>query len=51
MALVTKQRSQKPFPWWPLILLIVSVYLFWVLPYQREDKGVQVEFEQPESKK
>lgn len=51
MALETKQRSQKRFPWWPLILLIASVYLFWVLPYQRGKQPVRVEFEQPQEKK
>ncbi|HXH60151.1 MAG TPA: hypothetical protein VNI20_02205 [Fimbriimonadaceae bacterium] len=47
MALETKQRNRKRFPWWPLVLLLLSIYLFWVLPYQRGDRPVKVEFEQP----
>jgi hypothetical protein len=33
--------------WLPLGLLLVSVYLFWVLPYQRGPQKVRVEFSNP----
>ena len=45
MALESKKRDKGRFPWWPLVLLALSVYLFWVLPYQRKDNGIDVRFE------
>lgn len=33
--------------WLPLGLLLLSVYLFWVLPYQRGPLKVRVEFSNP----
>ncbi len=41
---VTTPKHRR-FPWLLLLLLIGSVYLFWVMPYQRGDRPVQVEFE------
>lgn len=31
-------------PWVPLILLVGTVFLFWVYPYQCDKGGVKVEF-------
>jgi hypothetical protein len=47
VALASKKRDRRRFPWWPLILILVSAYLFWVLPSQWRDREVEVEFEQP----
>ena len=47
VALESKQRGRRKFPWWPLVLLVVTAYLFWVLPYQIGDRPIDVEFEAP----
>ena len=47
MALESKKRDRRRFPWWPLVLLLATAYLFWVLPSQQGDRPVDVEFEQP----
>jgi hypothetical protein len=47
VALESKKRDRRRFPWWPLLLLLVSIYLFWVLPFQRGGRPVEVEFERP----
>ena len=40
-----KAPKRKPkFPWLALIVLIASIYVFWVLPSQLGDKPVDVEF-------
>ncbi|MCH8979480.1 MAG: hypothetical protein IH945_09615 [Armatimonadetes bacterium] len=49
MALESKQRGRRKFPWWPLVLLLVTAYLFWVLPYQVGDRPIDVEFEAPDA--
>lgn len=36
---------RKRFPWLALILLLGSIYLFWIYPYQMGDRPVEVEFE------
>ena len=41
------KRSQKQdpsIPWMPLLLLLISIYLFWILPVQWGDAPVRVEF-------
>jgi hypothetical protein len=48
VALESKKRDRRRFPWWPLVLIVVSIYLFWVLPYQQREREVEVKFEQPE---
>ena len=50
VALESRKRDKGRFPWWPLVLLLASIYLFWVLPYQRGSQPVKVEFEQPKRK-
>jgi hypothetical protein len=50
VALESRKRDKGRFPWWPLVLLLASIYLFWVLPYQRGSQPVKVEFEQPKQK-
>lgn len=35
----------KKFPWLLLILLLGSLYVFWVLPFQLGSRPVRVEFE------
>jgi len=50
VALEPKPRRKSNIPWWPIILLLASVYLFWVLPHQLGDRPVDVEFETPEKR-
>lgn len=38
-------KDKKPFPWLLLILLLASLYAFWVLPFQLGPRPVEVEFE------
>jgi hypothetical protein len=47
VALESKKRDRRRFPWWPLVLIVASIYLFWVLPYQQREREVEVKFEQP----
>jgi len=49
VALQSKQRGRRKFPWWPLVLLLASAYLFWVLPYQVGERPVDIEFEAPDA--
>lgn len=42
--------AKRRFPWLPLILLLGSIYLFWILPYQLGDRPVEVEFERAQEK-
>lgn len=44
---VQKGVRQRRFPWLLLILLLGSIYVFWIMPYQRGDRPVQVEFATP----
>jgi hypothetical protein len=39
-------RRKRGFPWIPLILLLASIIVFWVLPTQLRERPVQVEFSQ-----
>lgn len=32
------------FPWLPLLALLGTIYIFWVLPYQLGDRPIEVEF-------
>ena len=41
---------KKPFPWLALILFLVSLVVFWILPFQLGKRPVQVDFA-PASKK
>jgi len=48
VALESKKRDRRRFPWLlPLLLILASIYLFWVMPYQQGRQKVEVEFEQP----
>jgi hypothetical protein len=48
VALETKKRDRRRFPWLlPLLLILAGIYLFWVMPYQQGRQKVEVEFEQP----
>ncbi|MEX2243078.1 MAG: hypothetical protein WD716_04435 [Fimbriimonadaceae bacterium] len=48
MALESKKRDRRRFPWLlPLLLILASIYFFWVMPYQQGRQKVEVEFEQP----
>jgi hypothetical protein len=47
-----KRATQRPesgrdssFPWVALLLLAISVYLFWILPRQLPDRPTEVVFE------
>ncbi|HMS56607.1 MAG TPA: hypothetical protein PKA27_14530 [Fimbriimonadaceae bacterium] len=40
--IATPKKSK--FPWLPLVLLLSSVYLFWILPFQWGEQPVKVEF-------
>ena len=40
---------KKRFPWLIFILLLISVYAFWILPIQLGPRRVQVEFAEPKS--
>ncbi|HRF59495.1 MAG TPA: hypothetical protein PLH94_06210 [Fimbriimonadaceae bacterium] len=40
-----KPASRKAFPWLPLLILIASLYVFWILPMQLGDRPVRVEFD------
>lgn len=44
-ATTRSPARRKPFPWLVLILLLGSVYAFWILPRQLGDRPVEVEFE------
>ncbi len=38
-------RTQARPKWiWPLVLLILSLIVFWVLPFQLPDQPVQIEY-------
>jgi len=39
----SRVRAKRKFPWLALLLLLGSVYLFWVLPRQLPDLPVKVE--------
>lgn len=41
---VHEKRRRARFPWIPLILLLGTIYLFWVLPRMMPAKPVKVEF-------
>jgi len=43
-------RARRKFPWAPFILLLVSIYVFWILPLQLPKPELKVEFESPISK-
>jgi hypothetical protein len=47
---VLKKAPKEPFPWWPFLLLLVSIGLFWVLPQQLGNPPVRVEFAQGDGK-
>lgn len=48
VALESKKRDRRRFPWLlPLLLILASIYFFWVMPYQQGRQKVEVEFEQP----
>lgn len=38
---------RKRFPWIPLLALLGTIYLFWVLPHQLGDRPIDVEFTNP----
>ena len=38
------RRKKPPFPWVLLLLLLGSVYLFWILPVQLGPRPIQVDF-------
>jgi hypothetical protein len=38
------QRRKRKFPWIALVLLLATVYFFWVLPNQLGDRPVNAEF-------
>jgi hypothetical protein len=37
-------KPKKRFPWLLFLLLLASLYAFWILPYQLGTRKVQVEF-------
>ena len=39
-----KAARKEPFPWWPFLLLLLTLGLFWVLPHRMGDPPVQVDF-------
>jgi hypothetical protein len=45
------RRPSPKFPWVALFVLLVTLYLFWVLPYQVGSPPVKVEFSGKESSK
>jgi len=45
---VLKAAPKEPFPVWPFILLLATLALFWLLPYQLGNPPVKVEFRQAE---
>ena len=45
---VLKAAPKEPFPLWPLLLLLLTVGLFWILPRQLGNPPVRVEFAQGE---
>jgi hypothetical protein len=48
VARESKKRDRRRYPWLlPLLLILASIYLFWVVPYQQGRQKVRVEFEQP----
>lgn len=45
---VLKAAPKEPFPWWPFLLLALTLGLFWVLPRWMGEGPVRVEFAQAE---
>ena len=45
---VLKAAPREPFPWWPFLLLLLTIGLFWILPRQMGSPPVRVEFGQEE---
>ena len=43
-----KAAPREPFPWWPFLLLLATVGLFWLLPRRMGNPPVQVDFAQAE---
>ena len=41
---VLKAAPREPFPVWPFLLLLATLFLFWVLPRLMGDRPVRVEF-------
>lgn len=37
---------KRRFPWLPLVLLLGTIYVFWVLPAQLGDRPVKVQFDE-----
>ena len=45
---VLRAAPKEPFPWWPFLLLVLTVGLFWALPRRMGSPPVRVEFRQAE---
>jgi hypothetical protein len=41
-----RREAPKRFPWVPLVLLVASVILFWVVPALTDEPQVEVVFEE-----
>lgn len=41
---VLKSAPRAPFPWWPFLLLLLTLGLFWLLPRRMGSPPVRVEF-------
>jgi len=41
-------RKRRRLVWVPLLLLLASIYLFWIYPALRKDAPVKVEFAEDE---
>jgi hypothetical protein len=44
-AVIKSQQKPRRFPWLPLVLLVASVYAFWIFPNQRGEYKVDVQFD------
>jgi hypothetical protein len=44
-ASAAKKKQPYRFPWILLLLLLATLYLFWIYPFQRGRPPVQVTFE------
>jgi cell division septal protein FtsQ len=42
-------KAKPRFPWLLLLVLLATVYLFWILPHQLGPRPVQVEFGEPDA--
>ena len=45
---VLKAAPREPFPWWPFLLLLATVGLFWLVPRRMGNPPVEVDFAQAE---